>query len=131
MSLRYAVLWGLDEATSVPVGIAVEQDGYVLVDVPEHFCIPARHRGEYRVVEPDGTPVTYRPGDEGYFEQLLIDLSRTFAIGERHTLAVADPISIAELLKEKVLDPLKSMRIGRYSPTRTLSGTYRHQPDEV
>lgn len=116
MSHRYAVLWSLNNPVSMPIGIAVEQDGHVLVDVPEHLCVPARYRGEYRVLQPDSDYITYRPGHEGYFEQVLIDLSRMFAIGERGEIPAGDPATIIKLLREKVLQPLQEKRLQQYEP---------------
>ncbi len=115
MSHRYAVLWSLEDPTSLPIGVAVEQEGHVLVDVPEHLCVPARHRGEYQVLQPDSTHLTYRPGDDGYFDQVLVDLSRMFAIGERGEILEADPTTVVGLLRTKVFQPLESKRVKIYA----------------
>lgn len=117
MSHRYAVLWTLDEPESLPIGLAVEQDGCVLVDLPEHYCVPARWRGEYRVLQPDSTRLTYRPGDTGYFDQVLLDLSRMFAIGQQDVVDAADQEAVLGLLNENVLRPLRQARVETYEPT--------------
>lgn len=115
MPRRYAVLWSLDHDRSIPVGIAVDQGDHVLIDVPDHFCIPARQRGDYYVIQPDSTHVKYRPGDEGYFDQALLELSRLFAIGEQGELPGEDAVEVIDLLRRKVLEPLASMEVRSYT----------------
>ena len=73
-----------------PFGLAMEMDGFVLVHTPREYGIPERHDGEYRVLEPDGTFVTYGPGDTGYFDQVLVDLAWAFGIGEQGNCDEAD-----------------------------------------
>jgi hypothetical protein len=127
MSRKFAVLISIEEPRGFPIGVAVDLPDHVLVDVPDHLCIPARHRGEYRVMQPDGSILTYRPGDEGYFGQVLLDLSRVFAIGERGEIEDDDPFAISELLAEKVYGPIRETRVGLYAPTY---GAGRYLPEE-
>jgi hypothetical protein len=75
---------------------------------------PSRISDPYRVLLPDSTEVVYEPGDDGYFDQVLIDLSRCFAIGERGEREHADVSTITELMAEKVSAPSTAMRRGRY-----------------
>ncbi len=124
MGPRYAVLWSVDGAESIEIGIAVERADHVLVDVPGNLCVPARQRGEYQVMQPDGSLVVYRPGDEGYFDQVLIDLSRTFAIGEQDRLVDGEKETIARALQEKVNQQIITKRRARYRP-RTGRVRYR------
>lgn len=116
MGPRYAVLWSVDGAESIEIGIAVERGDHVLVDVPNNLCIPARQRGEYKVMQPDGSLIVYRPGSEGYFDQVLIDLARSFAIGEHGRLDDDDPSTIAKALNDKVLRPILTKHRARYRP---------------
>jgi hypothetical protein len=125
MARRYAVLWSLDHDKSIPVGVAVELSDYVLVDVPEHLCVPPRYRGAYEVIQPDSSFLTYRPGEAQYFDQVLLDLSRMFAIGERGTIEGDDAGDVLDLLRSKVLEPLRSMTVGHYSDAKRRQSFYR------
>jgi hypothetical protein len=124
MARRFAVLWSLDHDQSIPIGVAVEFDDHVLVDVPDHLCIPARYRGPYEVIQPDSSALTYRPGDQHYFDQVLLDLSRMLAVGERGEIEGDNPIDVLDLLREKVLEPLRSTTVGRYWSSRQGHGSY-------
>jgi hypothetical protein len=128
MPRRYAVLWSLEHDRSIPVGIAVDQGDHVLVDVPDHFCVPARQRGDYYVIQPDSMHVKYRPGDDGYFDQALLELSRQFAIGEQGELPGDDAVEVVDLLRRKVLEPLASMEVREYSLTSTRTSSYQAAP---
>lgn len=130
MGPRYAVLWSVDGAESIEIGLAVERGDHVLVDVPNNLCMPARQRGEYKVLEPDGSLIVYSPGSDGYFEQVLIDLSRTFAIGEQGRLADADSATIAKALNEKVLRPILTKHRARYRP-RARALRYESASDRI
>lgn len=107
------------------LALAVEFPDYVLVDVPEHLCVPPRYRGAYEVIQPDSTFLTYRPGEEQYFEQVLLDLSRMFAIGERGAIEGDDAGDVLDLLRSKVLEPLRSMTVGHYSDARRRQPVYQ------
>lgn len=124
MARRFAVLWSLDLDQSIPIGVAVEFEDHVLVDVPEHLCVPARYRGAYEVIQPDSSFLTYRPGDPQYFEQVLLDLSRMFAIGERGETAGDDRSDVLDLLRERVLEPLRSTTVGKYLDIRPSLAVY-------
>lgn len=128
MPRRYAVLWSLEHDRSIPVGIAVDLGDHVLVDVPDHFCVPARQRGDYYVIQPDSTHVKYRPGDEGYFDQALLELSRQFAIGEQGELSGDDAVEVVDLLRRKVLEPLTSMEVRGYSLASARASSYQAAP---
>ena len=100
---RYAVLWDVEGQKSQPVGVAFEAGDSVLVAAPSSFGLPPRFDGDYRVLQPDSTDIIYRPEDHGYFDQVLLDLSRTFAIGERSTVGVLDDATIRHVFQDKVL----------------------------
>jgi hypothetical protein len=102
---RYAVLWDVEGVKSRPIGVALEAGECVLVTAPYSFGLPSRFDGDYRVLQPDSTDVIYRPEDAGYFEQVLLELSRSFAIGERGTVGVVDDATIRHLVQDKVLRP--------------------------
>jgi hypothetical protein len=111
----YAVLWDFVGEESRPVGIAIHRGNDVYVDVADEYGIPKRYSAPYRVLRADSTEVVYRTQDAGYFEQLLLDLSRVFAIGERGEVASADSTTIMRLLTEKVHRPRNRARVGEYS----------------
>ena len=106
MARHYAVLWSLDYDQSVPIGIAVESADHVLVDVPDHIGIPARYRDPYEVIQPDSSTLIYRPGDPGYFDQVLFGLSQMLAVGERGVIADDSSSDVIDLLREKILKPM-------------------------
>lgn len=75
------VLWDLDRGEeATPCGLAVLYDDHVAVEVSEEYGWARRITGERRKTEPDGTISVVRPGDPGYFEEVLHDLSHTFAV---------------------------------------------------
>jgi hypothetical protein len=114
---KYAVLWDVEGERSSPVGIAIEREADVVVSVPWQYGIPPAISDPYRVLLPDSSEVIYSPDDAAYFDHVLIDLSRSFAIGERGERERADVTTICELLAEKVAKPATEMRRGRYSVT--------------
>ncbi len=105
MERRYVVLWNVDGPEAREAGLLVERDDHVLVDVSHRYCIPPRQRGHFTVGASDGTLVTYAPGDDGYFEQVLSALGSTFAIGEHSTFDDAE-ITVPELYARKVTNAL-------------------------
>jgi hypothetical protein len=62
--------------------------------------------------------VRYEPGSAGYFDQVLVELSRTFAVQLDGTVEVDSPIDVIELLRENVLEPLEAEVVGHYRPVR-------------
>jgi hypothetical protein len=112
---RYAVLTDLHNE-SRPIGLAIERDSYVQIELPDEYGIPRRHAGVYRVLQPDGTRIAYRPGDEGYFDQLLVGLSTSFGIAEEGEVPQADDAAVARLLVEKVFAPRDQSEVNEYAP---------------
>ena len=123
MVRRYAVLWDTEPQKSREAGIVVERDDHVLIDVSSRYCIPARQRGEFKVGTPDGALVAYKPGDPGYFDQILLALSNTFAIGEHGEIDDRE-VSVPELYAEKVTKALISKERHSY-PAEQVSSPYQ------
>lgn len=111
---KYAVLHDLGDERTPPVGIALEMAGQVLVHAPQEFGVPERHDGEYRVLGPDMTYVTYRPGEPGYFEQVLVGLSWAFGVGEQGVVEQADYDSLLALIVHKIEHPRDRAHVGEY-----------------
>lgn len=80
--MKYAILWDIDSENSFPCGLAVEKSDRVELILPEKYML-------YNFYD---TPIFYldsnmikrwaKPGEERYFDEVLLDLSRPFAIGE-------------------------------------------------
>lgn len=121
MPHRYAVLWevGPDESTR-PIGLAVEQDGHVMVETRDDLCIPRRYDSPFNVTGPDLTTVRYTPDDPQYFDHVLLDLSRAFIIGEQDVVMAATEGVVLRLLLEHVLRPLRREHPAAY----TMGGKY-------
>ena len=134
---KYAVLWDASGERSVPVGIAIARESEVVVSAPWQYGLPSRISEPYRVLLPDSSEVVYEPRDDAYFDQVLIDLSRSFAIGERGERECADVPTITELIAEKVTAPALAMRRGHYGagsddePRRVADFPLRRDPCEV
>jgi hypothetical protein len=126
---RWAVLWDVFADAPRPVGLAVEHPGHVHVYVPSSYSVPSHFAGEYRVLQPDGSLVSYRPGDEQYFQQVLANLSHAFSVGhvgEREDLGNVD--QLRNLYAVEVLLPQLHAKSGSYRPRRQTSvdvPTYR------
>jgi hypothetical protein len=113
---RYAVLWEpAPPGDAKPVGLAVQRDDHVVVEAPNDMCIPPRYDEPFVVAGPDLAPVTYRPEDQQYFDQVLLDLSRAFIIGEVEAVPTATQGVILRLLSEKVLRPMRAKRAAEYA----------------
>ncbi|MGC1851711.1 MAG: hypothetical protein WA687_04645 [Solirubrobacterales bacterium] len=112
---KYAVLWEINGQASRPIGLAIDLGDYVYVEVPDSYGIPHRFDGEYRVLQPDSTHMVYRPGEEGYLEQILVDLSSLFAIGDRGLADISNNAALIALLTEKVFKPREESRVGDYA----------------
>jgi hypothetical protein len=119
---RYAVLHDVTTEETTPVGIALEMGDHVLVHVPSEYGIPARHDGEYRVRQPNMAFVIYRPGDAGYFDQVLVDLSWAFGVGEQGVREETGFKTVLELMVEKVERERSRERVGEYSSQRGRRG---------
>lgn len=119
MPHRYAVLWeNAPDHRARPVGLAVEQEGYVLVETRDDLCIPRRYERPFVVGGPDLTTVRYAPKDAQYFDQVLLDLSRAFTIGKQDVVMSASQGVILRLLVEEVLAPLRREHVGIYTAAR-------------
>lgn len=116
MPYRYAVLWETcsDQGTR-PVGLAIEQDGYVLVETRDDLCIPTRYEDPITVGGLGLHPTVYKPSDERYFDQVLLDLSRPFIIGAQNVVMHASEGVVLRLLVENVLRPLRREHVGVYT----------------
>ena len=117
---RYAILHDTGSEDGGPLGLALEMDGYVYVHVPREYGIPERHDGEYRVLQPDMTYVTYRPEDQGFFDQVLIDLSWAVGVGAQGEVEEANFDTALDLLVRKVDEPRNRERRGEYDLTSLL-----------
>jgi hypothetical protein len=126
---RYAVLRSLD-ARSLPIGIAVERDGYVHIDALDEYGLPPRIDEEYRVLGRDLSEVRYTPGDPGYFDQLLVELSRVVSVGEQGSVPDSDSATLDELLETHVLAPRRVSVRGTYVGALTAGvGGFRQRGD--
>jgi hypothetical protein len=110
MPHRYAVLWEPGDPKAQPVGLAVEQDGFVLVEVREELALPVRYDQPFVVRGPDMTLVQYGPGDHGYFDQVLLDLSRSLIVANEGSVSEATPGVVLTLLRRYVMEPLRRER---------------------
>jgi hypothetical protein len=102
-SSKYAVLWDVRGHASRPFGVVAEHGDHVHVFVPKECGVPTRYSDDFRVLGPGGSFVVYRPGDEGYFDQVLVDLSRVFAVGKRGTVPSLDKSSLFEIFVDEVV----------------------------
>jgi hypothetical protein len=117
----YAVLWEIDDQ-SRPIGLAIDLGDHVYVEVPDYYGLPHRFSGEYQVMQPNATHVVYKPGEPGYLEQILVDLSSLFAIGERGSAEIKDNTALISLLTEKVFRPREESLVGDYAVGRPDDG---------
>jgi len=88
--------------------VVLDRGDHVAVEAPDDMLFPARFDEPFVVggiFSP--APVTYRPTDRQYFDQVLIELSRTFAIGERSTVSSASEGTLLRLFRDKVWAPLR------------------------
>jgi hypothetical protein len=114
MPYRFAVLWELADDAQ-PVGVVVQRDHDVLVELPNEHGLPKRYDQPYRVLGPDMTEILYTPDREGYFEQVMVDLSRLYAVGNQDTVDRVDDGTVLELLQDHVLAPRTRRRRCDYS----------------
>lgn len=108
MPYRYAVLWEHDDQAR-PAALVVQREDHVLVDARDELGIPSVWEEPFVVGSINGPfPVTYTPKDQQYFDQVLIDLSRTFSVGEQGEVPTASDTSVLRLLSEKIFAPLRA-----------------------
>lgn len=128
---RFAVLHDLATDDTPPVGLVLEMKDYVLVHAPRDFGIPERQDGEYRVLDPELIYVTYRPGDTGYFEQVLGSLSWAFGVGDSGEVPVADDKTLLQLIVRKVDKPRDLVRVGEYDVALTFPRDHAAAPADA
>jgi hypothetical protein len=134
---RYAVLHDVTARDSAPVGLAIEMPDHVLVHVPREYGIHERHDGEYRVLQPNMTHVVYAPGDAAFFDQVLVDLSWAFGVGEQGLVESANYQTLFQLLVEKVERERNREKVGDYETVgaprerRAVTASHAYQPVEV
>lgn len=116
---RYAILQETD-GQNLPLGIAVERENEVRVIAVDEFGLPKRISEPYEVLQRDLTTVQYKPGDAGYFEQVLLELQRIASVGKVKDLPAADPQALMEIVSEEVLKArLAAPRV--YAPSPKVS----------
>lgn len=120
MPYRYVVLYEeLPNRPARPVGLAIERDGHVRVETRDDLCMPRRYSEPFVVAGPDMTTIMYTPGDAGYFDNVVIDLSRTFTIAEPDVTMDITEAAFRKLLLEKVLRPLRYAESHQYATIQT------------
>jgi hypothetical protein len=128
MPYRYAVLWEPGDAKARPVGLVVEQDGFVLVDVREELCITPRYDQPFVVRGPGMSVVEYEPGHPLYFDHVLMDLSRSFILRNEGSVSGATEGVVLSLLSQHVFEPLRREHPVIYSDTaRTFPAVKQYQ----
>jgi len=95
----------------------VEQGGFVLVETRNELGIPTRYDKPFRVTGPDMVMVEYKPGDEQYFDHVILDLSRSFIIGKEGSVAEASEGVVLRLLALHVFGPLRREQATPYCDT--------------
>lgn len=124
---RYAVLRAL-EGAGLPVGLVIERRGYVHVEALDEYGLPRRFDEEYRVLGRDLVEVMYRPGDAGYFDQVLVDLSRHVSVAGQGEVDDAEWGTVLRLFQEKVVDPRLRGVAGHYVVRRPVQAAYYLRP---
>jgi hypothetical protein len=112
MAYRFAIL---SEVTpvgdNIPVGVVLERDDHVFVDTPDNMGIPRRYDEPFIVGSAQGpVSVRYTPSDPQYFDQVLIELSRSFDIDSRGEVPVSGDPTAHRLVWENVLVPLRAQK---------------------
>jgi hypothetical protein len=131
---RNAILFENDpahpERPARPVGLAIEQDGYVFVEAPDDLCMPTRYERPFTVASPDLTSITYAPRHPQYFDHVLIDLSRAFAIVEKEPVSTAGHTTVLRLLNEYIIRPLRHETRGTWPAIKDYRQRYGYVYDE-
>jgi hypothetical protein len=99
---RYAVLRETD-GENLPIGIAIERESDVTIVALDEFGLPRRISEPYRVLQRDLSTVEYKPGDPGYFEQVLLELQRAASISEIQEVPDATRDILIALYNDKVV----------------------------
>jgi hypothetical protein len=110
---RYAVLRDIHHPGVRPIGLVTEHADRVRVLLAEDRGVRADWHDPYNVFEPDGNALVYMPGEDGYFDHVLMSLSRTFVVDELDYVADLDDETVLTLYYSKVDHP-RMMRGGRY-----------------
>jgi len=122
---RYAVIRALD-TSALPIGLVFEDEDCVRVEALDEYALSARITEPYRVLQRDLTEVIYQPGDGGYFDQVLVELSRQVSIGEQGEIPLLSETSLLDLFSEKVLKPrLRQATRGSYMPSASREAVFR------
>ena len=128
MPHRYAVLWeSAVDHRAWPVGLVVEQDDHVHVELRPDLGIPSRYDQPFDVRGPDMTVVTYRPGDRHYFDHVLLDLSRGFSIGKEGRVTQASSGVILKLMSRHVHSVLRREHAAVYCAAAKTPAVAAHQ----
>lgn len=122
---RYAVIGALD-AKSLPIGLVVEDEGCVRIEALDEYRLPELITEPYRVLQRDLSEVVYKPGDTGYFDQVLVELSRLVSIGEQDSISIPSEAALLSLFAEKVLKPrFREATRGNYSGSHGRESVFR------
>lgn len=132
MPHRYAVLWETSPEISRarPAGLVVERDGFVLVEARNELGVPSRYDEPFHVTGPDMVLVKYQPGDDQYFDHVILDLSRRFIVGKEGSVGEASEGVILKLLAEHIFRPLRREHPAVYCdtmPTFPTVATFNHR----
>jgi hypothetical protein len=138
VAYRYAILWEHEQDESRPAALVLGRDDHVFVDAPDELCIPSRWDEPFIVGSINGPfAVTYTPKDRQYFDQVLIDLSRTFSVGEQGMVPSASDTTVLRLLRDKILAPVRERQTvpyvhsdqgGQYETIRAYRRRYYSDP---
>lgn len=138
MSDRFAILCEPCESGTRPAGVVLEREGFVMVETRGDFGLPARYDKPFEVAGPDMSLVRHKPDDEQYFEYVLLDLSRTFAIGRRGLVSSCRRNAILDLLRDEVFGPLRQQHFATYNQhhrsfpaVSERQRSYAHKPHPV
>jgi hypothetical protein len=119
---RWAVLRDLTDADRRPIGLVTEHEDRVSAFYARDCGLRTQYTGSFNVLEPDGHEVTYNPGDDDYFNQVVLSLSRSFlvsATGEEPALEAQD---IYRLYYAEVAAPRAARAHNQYVETVVAGG---------
>jgi hypothetical protein len=102
---RYAVLRDLSDADRRPIGLVTEHEDRVSAFYAVDCGLRSQYTGSFNVLEPDGHEVTYNPGDDDYFDQVVLSLSRSFLVSATGEEPVLDAPEIYRLYYTEVVAP--------------------------
>ena len=110
MSVRYAILWDLDDAegtkadphAAVPCGLVVDRGDYVQVRLPgDGWGLKERWDDPFDEWLPDGSRQVLAPGHPDYFDRVLASLFYTFAITEPGRSGAGSSAAVVGLHEER------------------------------